>query len=374
MPSKTNRPTDATLAAFATADFLTANRLPELRTEFGPQLEGAFFAPTEQLQKIKGVSEKAAHAFAEKRKKIEVAKVAESVAAAGARVLFLEDADYPSILRQIASPPVVLLVRGDASVLGGACIGVVGSRKITSSGRAAVTRFVPPLCGAGFCVVSGLARGVDAAAHRAALQAGGKTAAILGNGIDHIYPAEHTNLAKEIVENGGAVVSEFGPGVRADRFHFPRRNRILAGLCRGVLVAEAEQSSGSLITAGCALSEGREVFAVPGAPGTPGSRGTNQLIKKGEAQLTDDPNEILVALGSGEAAVNQAAPAGGHAKESGANNEAQRKILSVLGGAPITFDELIAHCELPSHELSTELTFLEMNGLVRRLGAHLVRC
>ena len=373
MNSKEHRPNDAVLAAFATADFLTANRLPELRAEFGPQLEGAFFAPVEQLQKIKGVSEKAAHSFAEKRKVIEPAKVAESVAAAGARVLFLEDADYPELLRHIASPPVVLLIRGDTSVLGGPCVGVVGSRKITSSGRAAVARFVPPLCGAGFCVVSGLARGVDAAAHRAALERGGKTAAILGNGIDHVYPAEHTNVAKEIVENGGAVVSEFGPGVRADRFHFPRRNRILAGLCRGVLVAEAEQSSGSLITAGFALSEGREVFAVPGAPGTPGSRGVNQLIKKGEAQLIDEPDEMLAAMG-GAAGESQGESLLSAEEEVGAKNETQRKILSVLGGAPITFDELVNHCEIPSHELSTELTFLEMNGLVRRLGAHLVRC
>ena len=198
----------------------------------------------------------------------------------GADVLALDDGAYPALLREIPDPPVTLYVRGQwRACLEAPCVGVVGSRRCSTYGQNVAVQLARELAARGVTIVSGLARGVDAAAHRGALEAGGRTAAVLGTGIDEVYPRDHRRLAGEILEKGGALVTQFPLGTPPVAENFPYRNRIISGLSYGVIVVEASENSGSLITARLALEQGREVFAVPGNITNRNSFGTNFLIK-----------------------------------------------------------------------------------------------
>src|SRR5712691_10644013 len=203
------------------------------------------------------------------------------------RALTLLDDEYPLRLTQVADPPPVLFVRGRLQPADTQAVALVGTRRATSYGHAVAERLSRELAAAGVTVVSGLAKGVDTTAHRAAVQAGGRTIAVLGNGLDQVYPPENTNLARQIVESGaGAVLSEFAPGVPPDAVNFPRRNRIISGLSAATVIVEAGERSGALITADFALEQGREVFAVPGSIFSPMSIGPNELIKQGATPVT----------------------------------------------------------------------------------------
>ena len=213
----------------------------------------------------------------------------------GARLIKWSDADYPTNLRQIADPPPFLFVRGTATLTDSTCIAIVGARAASDIGRRMAQRLGLELAAKGFTVVSGLARGIDGEAHQGALDAHGKTLAVLGCGVDVIYPPEHRKLAEAIIANGGALISELPIGSQPLAENFPTRNRILSGLCLGVVIVEAAEKSGSLITARMALEQDRQVFAVPGSPLTGKTRGSNRLLKEG-AKLVECVEDVIEEL------------------------------------------------------------------------------
>jgi DNA processing protein len=275
----------------------------------------------------------------------------------GIRPVGLDDAGYPAGLRQLYDPPPVLWVKGVLDPAEGPAVAIVGSRASTPSGRALARGMARDLAAWGATVVSGLARGIDGEAHRGAVEAGGRTVAVLGCGLDRVYPPEHGALADAILERG-ALVSEFLVGTPPLPHHFPRRNRVIAGWALGVVVVEAARRSGALNTARTALDEGREVLAVPGHPTQPQSEGTNQLIRDGAA-LVRDARDVAAELGlaPGEAA----APAPGLA-------------AALPLHVPTSLEELQRKSGLETPALLARLTELELRDEVRRLpGALFVR-
>ncbi len=277
-------------------------------------------------------------------------------AAAGARIVTFDDAGYPALLRHIYDPPPVLYLRGSLERTPGPAVAVVGSRRPTPYGLATAETIGRELAAAGINVVSGLARGIDTAAHRGALAAGGVTTAVLGTGIDLAYPAENARLIGEIAERG-AVLSEFPVGTWADRFRFPRRNRVISGLAQAVIVVEAGERSGALITADFALDQGREVLAVPGPVSSGKSAGCHRLINDG-ARLYTGIGDLLAppADGRPEGAAGPADAPGGE----------ESSVLGALEGGPLFLDEIIARAELPASRASATLLSLELKGRVRR--------
>jgi DNA processing protein len=277
----------------------------------------------------------------------------------GAHAVTLLDAEYPASLREIVDPPPVLFVMGDLLPADVRALAIVGTRRATPYGRAVADRLARDLAVAGVTVVSGLARGIDTVAHRAALDAGGRTIAVLGSGLDQVYPEENKPLAQRI-RDGGAVVSEFAPGVPPDAVNFPRRNRIVAGLSRGTVIVEAGLKSGALITADFALEQGREVFAVPGSVLSPMSVGPNELLKQGATPVTS-AEDLLAALGAGggQPSLARGVPMLG-AEES--------TVFDALGGDPRHVDELARELGLGAGEISATLAVLELKGLARQVG------
>ncbi|MBI4355727.1 MAG: DNA-protecting protein DprA [Candidatus Omnitrophica bacterium] len=293
----------------------------------------------------------------------------------GVTVVTLDDAGYPSRLKTITDPPMVLYVRGTLLPEDGAAIAIVGAREASLYGQETAERFAHDLAQRGVTIVSGLARGIDAAAHRGALTAGGRTIGVLGSGLARLYPEEHRDLAKRIAEQG-AVLSEFPLEAGPRREYFPRRNRVISGLSLGVVVVEAGQKSGALITADCALEQGREVFAVPGKVDAVTARGTNNLIKQG-AKLVESAEDILEEFGIEAEQTRKADHENtkGHETTKLAElTEAQSKIVEVLSGEPRYLDEITRSAELPVYQVSSELVDLEMRHLVKQLpGKRYVR-
>jgi len=280
----------------------------------------------------------------------------------GRHVLTLADPAYPQSLLTIADPPILLYVNGDPAQLSLPALAVVGARSATPGGCDNARAFARHLAGHGWCVVSGLAQGIDAAAHEGALLAGPEgagTVAVMGTGIDRVYPARHRDLAHRIAEQG-ALVSELPLGIGALPHHFPRRNRLVAGLARGVLVVEAARQSGSLITARLAGESGREVFAIPGSIHSPLSRGCHALIRQG-AKLVETAQDITDELGGGQPAPHRGEPA------AGAPAEADTPLLRALGYDPMHLDALQARTGLDIAALNAQLLELELAGRVARL-------
>lgn len=273
----------------------------------------------------------------------------------GARVITILDAGYPRSLLGFADKPLVLYLKGDAGLLSKPSMAVVGTRNATSYGRYAASEFSKGFSRAGLSVVSGLARGIDTEAHSAALECGGGTVAVLGNGLNVCYPPENGKLQRRIAAEG-ALLSEFPMGRRADRLTFPRRNRIISGLALATLVVEADFKSGALITAKCALDQGKEVFAVPGPVYSKASNGPNYLIKNG-ACLADSPETVMEALEG--LAWRDAAP------ETGDKNG----ILEVLRARrrAVSIDDIKEQSGLDPGELAKGLFDLEVKGLIRSL-------
>ncbi|GAB4350631.1 MAG: DNA-processing protein DprA [Immundisolibacter sp.] len=271
----------------------------------------------------------------------------------------MDQPGYPSRLAQIADPPPVLLMQGEASVLDAPQIAIVGSRNATPAGRDIAYELAAALAEAGLSVTSGLAEGIDAAAHRGALAAGGGTLAVLGTGPDRVYPRQHKELAHAI-SAGGLLISEQPVGTPPRPFNFPRRNRIISGLSLGVLVVEAGPRSGSLITARLAADQGREVFAVPGGIHNPLARGCHALIREG-AKLVESVTDILEelpAVPSGQMAA-KAAPSTRDAQD--------HPLLACLGDSPASVDLLVQRSGLTVDEVSTMLLTLQLDGLVTAL-------
>lgn len=288
----------------------------------------------------------------------------ERIVAAGARLVPYAAPEYPAPLRELHDAPLYLIARG-APLDDLPAVAVVGSRRATSYGLEAARRFAEDLAHAGVTVVSGLARGVDGAAHEGALAARGRTVAVLGSGIDVVYPAEHTGLAERIVATG-TLVSERPVGTEPLPAHFPARNRILAGMTRGTIVIEAAERSGSLITARLANECGREVFAVPGRIDSPLSFGAHLLIRQGATlvrHLDDVLAEIAPAL---RARAGSTPPTAG--RPIGNEGDAPG-VLTILATGPATIDELVAKSGLPSPKILAILLDLELSGAIRRSGS-----
>ncbi len=278
----------------------------------------------------------------------------------GQHIVTLADADYPKALLEIADPPCLLYVRGDPELLGKRGLAVVGSRNATPQGLQTAENFAKALAGKGLAIISGLALGIDAAAHRGALAAGGATIAVIGTGADRLYPARNRELALAIAEHG-AIVSEFPLGTPAIAANFPRRNRIISGLSRGVLVVEAAPESGSLITARLAAEQGREVFAIPGSIHSPVARGCHKLIKQG-AKLVETAQDILEEFGN----YPETADSGPSTLLAGEENT----VLGALGHDPCNLDDLAERTGLAADRLLTELLTLELAGQIATLSGN----
>jgi len=300
--------------------------------------------------------------------------------ALGARLIFLGDADYPPLLALLPDAPPVIAVKGDVALLHRPVVAVVGARNASANGRRIAADIAGELAAAGHPVASGLARGIDAAAHEAALREGTTIAAIPG-GLDVVYPPEHRDLQAHIAE-AGAVVAEAPPGTAPLARHFPKRNRIIAGLALGVVVIEAALRSGSLLTARYALDYGRELFAVPGSPLDPRARGGNDLIRQG-AWLAESAADILANLPDRPGALfpdaRIAAPPPGlgeppdAAPETGDElDRARSEIPRLLSASPVSVDELARHCQFSTSALTAVLTELELAGRIETLPGNRV--
>ncbi len=364
---------------------LRLSRVPEvgpirarnLLDHFG-SAEAVFSASVSQLERVEGIGTKIARSVFRARNDdgidAEIAKAAD----AGVRIICLQDDEYPTSLRHIADPPTCLYVRGNVQPADAVAVGIVGTRRCSHYGHEQAVRFAELLARAGFTTVSGLARGVDGDAHRGALRGGGRTIAVLGNGLGTVYPPEHGELADEI-ETRGAVVSELPIDEGPDPSNFPGRNRIIAGLSLGVIVIEAGAKSGALITARLATEYNREVFALPGAIDRPQQNsGSNALIRAGEAKLVTCLEDVLDELGrvgdvmrfSPEAA--KPADIAQIVAPSLAPHE--KAIFDAVSQGVEGIEDICNQCALPSGRVSASLTLLQLRGLIRQLpGNRFVR-
>ncbi len=275
-------------------------------------------------------------------------------------VLVWDSPSYPHLLRNIENSPPVLYVRGHIDPEAEWAIAIVGTRRASDYGRSVARRLSTDLAQNQVTVVSGLARGIDTAGHRAALDAGGQTIAVLGCGIDHVYPPENRSLAAQIAEQG-ALVTEYPLGTPPESSNFPPRNRIISGLTLGTIVVEAGKRSGALITAAYALDQGRDVFAVPGNIYNRGSKGTNQLIRDGAHPVTD-VRDVLESLNLNMLSDHQAA------REILPANELEGKLLQYVSAEPTHVDQISQESELPVATISSALALMELKGMVRQAG------
>ncbi|NWF70670.1 MAG: DNA-protecting protein DprA [Chloroflexi bacterium] len=297
------------------------------------------------------------------RKTLDTARELARVEKVRAWLLILDDARYPAALKAIADPPAVLYVRGTLRPEDERALCIVGTRKATLNGRETAQQIAQELARNGLTIVSGLAQGIDEAAHRGALLGGGRTIAISACGINSIYPPQNLELAHEIIERG-AVVTEFPLNTPPRPHNFPQRNRIMSGLALGVLVAEAPAKSGALITASIAAEQGREVFALPGSIQNAASSGTNRLIQEG-AKLVMTVGDILGELNIAHSAVQAKAAV----ENVGADSEIEAQVLQWLYPEPVHIDEIVRNSGLPVSVVSSTLTLLELKGLAQMVGA-----
>ncbi len=325
----------------------------------------AFSSTPSELSAIEGVDASVIEGLRGFSEWDEVEKEIRRAEKAGARLIPFSDVNYPPRLRTIADPPPVLYVKGELRAEDDRAVAVVGSRIASEYGRRVAYHLCRDLASLGFTVVSGMARGLDGAAHEAALGAGGRTIAVLGSGVDRPYPPEHEKLYHRIRENG-AVISELPMGTRPLAFNFPARNRLISGLSLGVVVVEATEKSGSLITAALALEQGREVFAVPGEVGASRSRGTHRLIRQG-AKLVESAADIVEEIAP-QLLKRAGAPGSGVERLLPQQARAEaRKIYALLRERSAQIDDVIESSGLPPAEVSEILLELELQGYIRQL-------
>jgi DNA processing protein len=304
------------------------------------------------------------------RRALEPENVLARARSTGMRVVACRDAVYPARLREIPDPPVALFVRGEIDAA--PAVAIVGSRRATAYGRAAAERLATDLVLAGLDVISGLARGIDAVAHQAALDAGGRTIAVLGCGADVVYPREHRRLA-EAIGSSGALVSEFAPGTPPLPGHFPRRNRLISGLALGVVVVEGAEDSGALVTVDYALDQGREVFAVPGSIFSPKSRAPHDLLRQG-ARIVESAEDVLQELRISSTGLRETpvVPQRAMPAPPGILRDDEARLLALLDGGPKPLDELIDESTLPAARVAALVTMLEVRGLIQTLPGQMV--
>lgn len=335
-----------------------AVRFKQIQAHFG-DLSIAWHAPIEAFREI-GLPERVLKNIDQLRGTLDLDRYFENIVQGDARVVTLLDEDYPVLLREIDQSPPVIYVKGRLIPADEFAVAMVGTRRVTAYGQQVARETSTFLAGHGLTIVSGLARGVDALAHQHALQAGGRTIAVLGCGVDVVYPPEHRQLAEAIVENG-ALISDYPMGTQPEGINFPPRNRIISGLSLATIVVEAGERSGALITADFALEQGRDVFAVPGNVFSPASRGTNRLIQNG-AFVMVSPQDVLDVLDLSQVEdykdARQVLPA----------DTTEAKILQVMDYEPIHIDEICNAVGLPVEKVSATLTLMELKGMVQHVG------
>lgn len=330
-----------------------------LLLEYFGSLERAWFASRTELMGT-GLGPREIDSLLTVRRRTDPEFELGRLAKLGFAAITWQDGEYPEQLRQIHSPPPVLYIWGDLQPRDGWAVAIVGTRSLSPYGRAVAEELAADLANSGVTVISGLARGVDGVAHKAAVDGGGRSIAVLGSGLDHIYPPDHRQLADAIARSG-AVVSEYALGTEPEGRNFPPRNRIIAGLSRAVVIVEAGRRSGALITAEFAVEQGREVFSVPGPINSATSLGCNQLIRDGAHPLLS-ADDVLMALDL-EASISRRAtqrllPA----------NETERRLIENLSAQPTHIDVLQEMLGLPVSEISSSLALLELKGSVKQVG------
>jgi DNA processing protein len=336
-------------------------RIKRLQKYF-TRLEAAFNASAAEL-KMAGIEETLAHEFAAARAGIIPDRIMENLERENINIVVLDDPDYPKLLKEIFYPPPFLYYKGILNRNDDFCLAVVGTRKLSGYGKQVTETIVRELAQNSMIIVSGLAYGIDTLAHRTSLEAGGRTIAVLGTGLDKrsIYPSSNRYLADKITGGGGVIFSEFAPGTPPLRQNFPQRNRIISGLSLGTLVVEAAEKSGALITARYALEQNREVFAVPGNIFSATSIGPNNLINQGAKPVTGG-KDIMEALDliriTSYIENKKIMPA----------SPAEELIISHLGAEPLHIDELARLTKLDTPLLNSALTMMEMKGMVKNLG------
>jgi len=322
--------------------------------------QAAWHASKEQLQKI-GFDNRSIVNLLAARQELDLDQQLAAVRNIGVSLLTWNSADYPQYLREVDGSPPLLYVHGSLEEIDRWAVAVVGTRRLTAYGRQVTQELVTALVLNGVTIISGLARGIDSVAHKTALEYDGRTIAVLGSGPDCIYPPENRTLARKIVKGNGAVITEYGLGVKPDAKNFPPRNRIISGLSLGVVVIEAGERSGASITAQFAMEQGRDVFAVPGNINSPASKGTNRLIQQGAKLVTsadDILEELNLAMVLEHSAVQLALP----------ETPDEAALFEYLSAQPIHVDELSRSTGLASSVVSSTLTLMELKGIVRQVG------
>ena len=345
--------------AFRVAGVASSSRLQALRTHFG-SLERAWKADAVELRRVLGSRERMLAAILAARSGIDPERESAKLEREGVSVVTIVDEGYPRLLREIGAPPPVLFYRGQLLETDADAVAVIGTRRSTTYGRTMAMTIAGELAGSGVTIVSGLALGIDGFAHKAAVDAGGRTIAVLGSGIHDIYPRQHQALARQIAEQG-AVISDNVPDAKPDRWNFPARNRIISGLSLGVVVVEAPERSGALITVDFAADQGRDVFAVPGPVTSAASAGCNTLLRDGArpARSAADVLEDLRLQGGPPEAIQPALPL----------DDDERRILAVLTGEPQHIDDVVELTGLSLPRVSAVLLTLELQQMVRNAGA-----
>jgi DNA processing protein len=357
-----------------TEAFVALNMLPRIGPVRVRKLLRLFGTPASvlsarpaELRQVSGLGAEAMDSILHWEKHTKPAEEIGRAEQLGAKVVTMADAAYPPLLAEIHDPPIVLYVRGELPAA--PAIGVVGTRKPSHYAAECAKKLSYQLAYSGLTVASGLARGIDTAAHQAALAARGKTIAVLGSGLEFLYPPENSELADKIAAGGGAVITEFPMQTKADRQTFPMRNRIISGLSSGLLVIEAGVTSGALISATQAGEQGRSIYAVPGRLGDPKSIGSNRLIQQG-AKLILSAQDILDDLGllfPEQPELAPPAPAPGL-------SETEKIVREAIGDEETALDDIIAKCGLPTPQVSSTLLALEMRRLVKQLpGSRFVK-
>jgi DNA processing protein len=331
-------------------------RLEKLLQYFG-DIQTAWEARSYHLQAA-GLNDNLVKRISEIRNRVSLDELEQKLRAQGIQVLTWDDSAYPDRLRQIIQSPFVLYIKGQILAEDAWAVAIVGTRRYSSYGRQVAENLSHTLARNGITIISGLARGIDGIAHRTAIDAGGRTIAVLGSGMDILYPSEHRALAEEI-SNKGALISDYPLGTPPDGSNFPPRNRIISGLSKIIIVIEAGERSGALITANYAAEQGKEVFAVPGKISAPMSKGTNLLIKQGAHPLLD-PQDVLdllnMTLVAEQRVIRRALP----------SDPKEAVLYQAVGEEPLHVDEICSQVNLPIEEVTSTLALMELKGMVRK--------
>src|SRR5213082_1081772 len=337
-------------------------RLRKLLQVFGTP-ERVLTAKRGELRAVEGIGGEVADQIAAWQSTLDLAAELNRIRDFGATVITQESPSYPKSLREIHAPPIVLYVWGDLQERDNHAIGVIGSRRTTHYGSECAKKLSYQIAYAGLTVISGLARGIDTAAHQGALAAKGRTIAVIGAGLLEIYPPENRGLAEKIMGGNGAIVSEFSMEIKPDRQTFPMRNRIISGWSHGILVVEAGLNSGALITASQAIEQGRSVYAVPGHINAPSAMGSNRLIQQG-AKLVMSASDILDDL---QILLPESKPIAFATRPLPELSESERSVYDAIEASETAIDAIAARCNLPSPTVSSVLLRLELKRLVKQL-------